>query len=108
MIYFIMDNRVVATFCNGGAEMYKIKDGFILRKIGGQVMAVPTGKMTSEIHGMIALSESGELLWKALEKGADIEALADILTENYDVERSEAIADAEKFVSGLREQGAMQ
>lgn len=71
-------------------------------------MAVPTGSRTSEIHGMIALSESGELLWSELEKGADIEALADVLAENYEVERDTALADAEKFVSGLKEQGALQ
>lgn len=88
--------------------MYKVKDGFIIRKIGGQIMAVPMGKMTSEIHGMIALSESGELLWNALQKGADPDTLADILTENYEVERDVALADAEKFVSGLKEQGALE
>ena len=88
--------------------MYKVKDGFIIRKIGNQIMAVPTGKMTSEIHGMIALTESGELLWNALKDGAEIETLADILTENYEVERETALADAEKFVSTLKSQGALE
>lgn len=88
--------------------MFRIKNGFIIRKIGAQIMAVPTGKMTSEIHGMIALTESGELLWNALEKGADIGTLADILTQNYEVERDVALADAEKFVSGLKKQGALE
>ena len=87
--------------------MYKIKEGFIIRKIGGQIMAVPTGKMTSEIHGMIALTESGELLWSALREGAELDALADILTENYEVERETALADAEKFLNALKEQGAL-
>lgn len=88
--------------------MHKIKDGFIIRKIGSQIMAVPTGRMTSEIHGMIALSESGELLWNELQKGADIEMLADVLTENYEVERDVALADAEKFICVLKEQGALE
>lgn len=88
--------------------MYKIRNGFIIRKIGGQIMAVPTGKMTSEIHGMIVLTESGELLWNALVNGAEIENLADILVENYEVERETAFADAEKFVSGLMLQGAIE
>ena len=88
--------------------MYKVKDGFIIRKIGGQTIAVPTGKMTSEIHGMISLSESGELLWNALKDGAEIETLADVLTENYDVVRETALADAEKFVSTLKSQGALE
>lgn len=88
--------------------MHKIKNGFMIRKIGGQTMAVPTGKMTSEIHGMIALSESGELLWNALENGASVDALADILTENYEVDRATALADAEKFVDGLKNQGVLE
>lgn len=88
--------------------MYKLKDGFIVRKIGNQIMAIPVGSRTSEIHGMIALSESGELLWNALENGADVETLADILTENYTVERSLAVSDVEKFLKGLKEQGALQ
>ncbi len=88
--------------------MYKIKNGFIIRKIGAQIMAVPTGKMTSEIHGMIALTESGELLWNALQNGAETETLADILTENYEVEYETALADAEKFVDGLKKQGVLE
>ncbi len=88
--------------------MHKVRNGFVIRKIGGQIMAVPTGKMTSEIHGMIVLSESGELLWNALLNGAEIEALADILVENYEVERETALIDAEKFVSSLRMQGALE
>ncbi len=87
--------------------MYKIKDGFIVRKIGGQIMAVPTGRLTSDIHGMIALTESGELLWNALEKGAGEQELADILTENYEVDGETALADAKKFLDGLKEQGAL-
>lgn len=88
--------------------MHKIKNGFIIRKIGGQIMAVPTGKMTSEIHGMIVLTESGELLWNALTDGAEIETLADILIDNYEIEREIALTDAEKFVSGLKAQGALE
>ena len=86
---------------------YKLKDGFIIREIGGNTMAVPVGAKTSEIHGMIALSESGALLWKELEKGADITALANVLTDNYEIDSATALEDAEKFVDGLKEQGAL-
>ncbi len=86
---------------------YRIKDGFILRELGGNLMAVPVGTQTSEIHGMIALSESGALLWKELEKGADIPALTKVLTDNYETDTATAAADAERFVAGLREQGAL-
>ncbi|MBQ3045691.1 MAG: PqqD family protein [Clostridia bacterium] len=87
--------------------IYKVKDGFIVRRIGNQIMAVPVGRQTTDIHGVIALSKSGELLWNALVSGADIEALADILTENYDVDRDTAKADTERFLDGLKQQGAL-
>ena len=71
-------------------------------------MADPVGSRTSEIHGKIALSESGVLLWSALESGADEAALADILTENYEVELSVAMEDVKKFLDGLQNQGVLQ
>lgn len=86
---------------------YKVKDGFIVRRIGMQIMAVPVGKQTTDIHGVIALTESGELLWNTLVNGADIETLADILTENYDVDRETAKSDIEAFLDGLKQQGAL-
>ena len=87
--------------------IYKLKDGFIIRELGGNTMAVPVGTQTSEIHGMIALSESGALLWKALESGADLQTLASVLTDNYEIDDTTALADASKFVDGLKEQGAL-
>ncbi len=87
--------------------IYKIKDGFVVRRIGNQIVAVPVGKQTTDIHGVIALSESGELLWKALQDGADIGTLADILTDNYEVDRSTATSDIEAFLDGLKQQGAL-
>lgn len=87
--------------------IYKLKSGFIIREIGGNTMAVPVGTQTSEIHGMIALSESGALLWKELEDGADISTLVKVLTDNYEIDDATATADAEKFVANLKEQGAL-
>ena len=88
--------------------VYKLKSGFILRKIGDQIMAVPVGAQTSHIHGMIALSESGELLWNALVNGAEEEVLAELLTENYEVDRETALNDVRLFLQGLKEQGALE
>ncbi|MBQ3604033.1 MAG: PqqD family protein [Clostridia bacterium] len=88
--------------------MYRVKEGFIIRKIGGYVMAVPTGTQTSEMHGMIALNETGELLWKLLEKGADADVLANALAEHYEVEKSVALNDVIRFIDMLKEQGALQ
>lgn len=88
--------------------MYKVKDGFMVRRIGTQIVAVPVGRRTSEFHGMIALSESGELLWKALTDGADTDRLTRILLDEYEVTPEQARTDVEAFLAGLREQGALE
>lgn len=88
--------------------VYKLKSGFILRKIGNQIMAVPVGPQTSHIHGMIALTESGELLWQALVDGADDAALVDLLIQNYEIDECTALTDVRAFLKGLEEQGALQ
>lgn len=87
----------------------KIKQGFVLRKIGPQYMAVPFGPMTKEIKGMISLSESGYTLWDAMNKGADSkEALVDVLLEQYDVEKEDAAKDVEDFLGFLAEIGVLE
>ncbi len=87
--------------------IYKLKEGFILRKLGDSIMAVPVGQQTSEIHGVIALSESGELLWKELENGADIASLVKVLTDTYEVDETTALSDVKRFVDDLKVQGAL-
>lgn len=88
--------------------IYKVKDGFVLRKVGPQVMAVPVGKRTSEIHGMIALSESGALLWNLLADGADEASLTNALLNEYEIDEETAKSDVCAFLSGLSEQGALE
>lgn len=88
--------------------IYKIKDGFVLRKIGPQIMAVPVGRLTSEIHGMIALSESGAVLWNLLLQGADKESLVSALLDEYEIDRQTAEKDTERFIKSLTEQGALE
>jgi hypothetical protein len=86
----------------------KLKKGFVLRKIGAQYMAVPYGAMTNDVKGMVSLTESGYLLWQAMEKGTDtVEALADILTAEYTVEREEAIRDINGFIAYLTDLGVL-
>lgn len=87
----------------------QLKKGFVLRKIGPQYMAVPYGEMTSEIKGMVTLTESGYLLWKMLEDNADSEAaLVKALTDTYEVEEEEAEKDVAEFVAYLVKLGAVE
>ena len=86
----------------------KIKKGFIVRKIGGQNVAVAVGEASKEFNGMIKLNETGKFLWDLLEKGALIDELVEKVLEEYEVDESTARADVEKFVENLKEVGALE
>lgn len=86
----------------------RLKDGFVLRDIAGSFMVVPVGKRTQEVPGVIALTESGAILWRRLEQGADEKDLVQALLDEYEVSEDQATADVRAFVEKAREQGLLE
>ena len=86
----------------------KIKSGFVVRSIGGKLVAVATGKTSREFHGMITLNETGKFLFDALQKNTTPEALAVLLTETYEVDVNTATAAVESFLQVLRKEGLLE
>lgn len=87
----------------------KLKENFVLRKVGPMYMAVPFGTLTKEVRGMISLTESGYLLWQEIKKGNDtVEGLSKMLCDTYEVPSEQATADVQAFLDGLRKQGALE
>ena len=74
-----------------------IKSGFVIREIAGQYMAVPVGERVNDLHGMIALNETGAFIWKLLENEKTEEELARALTEEYEVSYEEALEAVKEF-----------
>ena len=75
----------------------KIKSGFVIREIAGQYMAVPVGERVNDLHGMIALNETGAFIWKLLEDEKTEEDLARALTGEYEVSYEEALEAVREF-----------
>ena len=75
----------------------RIKSGFVIREIAGQYMAVPVGERVNDLHGMIALNETGAFIWKLLENEKTEEDLARALTEEYEVSYEEALEAVREF-----------
>ena len=60
-------------------------------------MAVPVGERVNDLHGMIALNETGAFIWKLLEDEKTEEELARALTEEYEVSYEEALEAVKEF-----------
>ena len=86
----------------------KLKENFVLRQVADTWVVLPLGAASLDFNGMLTLNESGALLWRALEKGGDREALADALTAEYDVDRATALADAQEFLDKLLAAGCVE
>lgn len=80
--------------------MLKLKEGFILREIGGEIVVIPSGTEL-DLNMMITLNETGKFLWQHLEQGTTEEALVQALLAEYDVTPEVAAQHVHKFVEKL-------
>ena len=86
----------------------KIKDGFILRKIADQYMAVPVGARTREIHGLIAMNETAAFLWERMDKDCTENELSQALLDTYEIDEDKANEVVQRFVDMLKTEGVLE
>lgn len=79
----------------------KIKDGFLLREVAGNIIVVPVGDAVLNFDGMINLNETGAFLWKKLEDDVDHYYLLNELMKEYDVDEETAKADISDFLNKM-------
>ena len=85
----------------------KIKDGFILRKVGIQYVVAATGKASENFNGMMRLNESGAFAFRLLQAGISEEELVQRIVAEYEVGEEAARADVENFLARLKEADAL-
>ena len=81
----------------------KIKEGFILRKVGIQYVVAATGKASENFNGMMRLNESGAFAFRLMQQGITEEELTIRLMEEYEVSEQTARKDVAAFTAALRE-----
>lgn len=85
----------------------KVSDQFILRTIADENLLIPVGNAAVSVKGLIALSESGVLLFNKLKEGCSKDELVTALTAEYEVSADEALRDTEAFLEQLRSLGIL-
>lgn len=86
----------------------KINQYFVLRQLADTWVVLPLADETINFNGMVTLNESGVLLWKALEEGADQEKLVSMLMSEYIVSEQQARADVDAFIRKLNSIGCLE
>lgn len=81
----------------------RINDQFILRTIADENLLIPVGSAAIDVKGLIALSESGLLLYNKLKDGCSREELIAALTSEYEVSKEQAGQDTDEFLDQMRQ-----
>lgn len=85
-------------------ETVRLRDELIeWREIDGEIVALDRGA-----GEYLAVTGSGAVLWPLVVAGTTAEALAEALTARFDVERTTAGRDVERFVAALAERGLLE
>lgn len=79
----------------------KIKNGFMLRRVGGRSVVVAVGEASRDFNGIIKLNETGAFLWELLKTERSADELTEALLAEYDTDRETAAADVAAFAEKL-------
>ena len=86
----------------------KIKKGFELRNVCGEHVVIATGIENVDFSKMISLNESAAILWEAVcDKEFSVSDLADVLVENYEIDRETAEKDSQAIATKWIEAGVV-
>ena len=83
----------------------EIKKKVILRSVAGEYMLMPVGDTALQYNGIFVMTESAQLLWRAIEEGKEKEELIGILTKEYEIDSAAAEADVNEFLERLSAYG---
>lgn len=88
--------------------MLKVVDGFILRQVADEYVAVPSGSAAQIFSGLIELNETGADIFRLPQRGMSKQTLLTELQALYDVPEAELEADIDKLLDELRTLSILQ
>ena len=88
----------------------KAKKGFNLRDVCGEQIIVAEGKENIDFSNIISMNESSAYLWKVVQQEPAFtnEQLAQLLTEQYDIDFETALEDAKTLSQQWIEAGIVE
>lgn len=85
----------------------KVKEGFITKKVAGDVIVIPAEQALVDFKAIITLNETGAYLWELLQEDTTREVLVEKMLEEYDAEKDVILTDVDEFLSVLEAKGLL-
>lgn len=86
----------------------KVTKEVLHREIAGEHILIPVGATALRVHGMMTLTESGQLLFECLQEDCTEEDLVGAILKEYDIDAETARADVRSFLAKLDAVGILE
>lgn len=86
----------------------KIKEGFVVEKVGNAYLAVAVGERADSFNALIRMNSTGAYIWEKLaERDMTEGELLAVMKAEYDAPEELLLRDISAFVNKLREGGLL-
>ena len=81
----------------------RIKEGYVMKKLGAGYVVVTVGQASKDFNGMIRLNPAGAFLWQSILDGTDTrEKLVRAMLDRYkDLDEATAAGDLDEFLNAV-------
>ena len=86
----------------------KVREGFILREVGGQPVVVAVGPASEIFNGMVRLNATSAYLFEQLQEEKTEDDLVKAVTDKYEIDEETAREDVKAFVDILVKPGIIE
>ncbi len=86
-------------------KKYSIKQGYIIREIAGEYIAVPVDSSCGK--NIVVLNPVSYFLWQELQSEKTFDELLETMLKNYGISEVEAKNDLSDFLTQLTENGLL-
>lgn len=88
-------------------ETFKIKSGYVLREVAGELLAIPVAPELDSSNIVILNPVSG-LLWEKLQSECTVSQLVKAVTENFTIDEATAESDIKELLQMLKESNILE
>lgn len=78
---------------------------FIIRDIADDHVMMPIGGTASKFNGLIMANDVAAFIWNHIEKINSAEEMANLICEEFEVEREIALKDTEAIIHEMKKSG---
>jgi hypothetical protein len=95
----------MVTSSTSSADRYVRSDVVVSRLIAGETLVVPVRGGVGDLASIYTFNPAGTTIWAALDRPKDLEELARLIEQEYEVSGSDARADVVMFLNEMRATG---